>query len=234
MISTFKNPIIDSGFIAKNFQRIKKKLIKSNAILYAAGISDSKIVDKKKLIKEFSRIKSYLKNFDNKKKFIYISTFTVFDPLRNKSPYIVNKMKIENFLKEKNINYLILRFPEIIGKSKNKKTLINFIYDKIKKREKFELWKNSLRNIVDIEDVVKTSEKIILNNYFKKRSINIISKHFYSAENIVKIIEVRLKKKANYRYLFLKKTKLKKFEPYYIKNNFKKHIYIKKIIKKYY
>jgi len=229
-----KNPIVGNGFIAKNFLKIKKKLIKSDTILYAAGISDSKITDKKKLTKEFSRIKSYLKDFDNKKRFIYISTFSIFDPLRNKSPYIKNKLKIEKFLKKKNINYLIIRFPEIIGKSKNKKALINFIYTKIKKGEKFELWKNSLRNIVDIDDAVKSSNKIIMNNFFKKKTINLISKHFYSAENIVKTLEIQLRKKANYKYLFFKNIKLKKYNPYYVENNSKKNTYLKKVIKKYY
>jgi nucleoside-diphosphate-sugar epimerase len=234
MNTIYKNPIVGSGFIAKNFKKIEKKLIKSKTILYAAGVSDSKINEKKKLTKEFSRIKFYLKNFDNEKKLIYISTFSIFDPLRNKSPYIKNKIKIEKFLKNKNINYLIIRFPEIIGKSKNKKTLINYIHNKIKKGKKFELWKNSLRNIVDIDDAVKISEKIIMTNSFKKTAINLISKYFYSVESIVKILEIRLKKKAKYKYLFFKKIKLSKYKPYYVKNNLKKNLYLKKIIKKYY
>ncbi len=228
------NPIIGNGFIAKNFLKIKKKLVKSNTILYAAGVSDSKTTSIKKFKKEFLRVKSYLKKFNKKKKFIYISTFTVFDPSRNKSPYIKNKIKIEKFLQKKKINYLIIRLPEIIGKSKNKKTLINYIYYKIKNRKKFDLWKNSIRNIVDIEDAVKLIEKIITDKFYQKKSINMISKHFYSAENIVKALEKKLKKKANYRYLFFKKIKLKKYKPFYIKNNFKKNNYLKKIIKKYY
>tara|TARA_B110001454_G_scaffold90726_1_gene86489 strand:+ start:566 stop:1270 length:705 start_codon:yes stop_codon:yes gene_type:complete len=231
---TTENPIVGNGFIAKKFLKNKKKLIKSKSVLYAAGISDSKTNDKNELIREFSRIRDYLKKFDNKKRFIYISSFTVFDPLRNKSPYIKNKIKIEKFLKKKNINYLIIRFPETIGKSKNKKTLINFIFHKIREGKKFKLWKNSLRNIVDIDDAVKIIEKIIMNNSIKKKTINVISKHFYSAESIVKIIELKLKKKANYEYLFFKKTRLKKYKTYYVENNLKKNIYLKKIIKKYY
>ena len=231
---TTTNPIVGNGFIAKNFLKIKSKLIKSKVILYAAGISDSKTVNKKELIREFLRIKSYINKFNKKKIFIYVSSFTVFDPLRNKSPYIKNKIKIEKYLKKKNINYLIIRLPEIIGKNKNKKTLINFIYHRIKKGKKFDLWKNSLRNIVDIDDAVKIIEKIIINNSIKKKTINLISKHFYSAENIVKILEKKLKKKANYKYLFFKKASLKKYKPYYVKNNSKKNIYLKNIIKKYY
>ena len=190
------NPIVGNGFIAKNFLKIKNKLIKSNVILYAAGISDSKTINKKEFVREFSRIKFCLSRLDKKKLFIYISSFTIFDPTRNKSPYIKNKIKIEKYLKKKKINYLIVRFPEVIGNSKNKKTLINFIFNKIKKNKKFDLWKNSLRNIVDINDCVKIVKKIIISKNIKKKSINLISKHFYSVEEIVKIIETKLKKKS--------------------------------------
>lgn len=228
------NPIVGNGFIAKNFLKIQNKLIKSKVILYAAGISDSKIINKKEFVKEFSRIRSCINRLDKKKLFIYISSFTVFDPTRNKSPYIKNKIKIEKYLKKKNIKYLIVRLPEVIGKSKNKKTLINFLFNKVKKGKKFKLWKNSLRNIVDINDCVKIVEKIIMSKYIKKKSINLISKHFYSVEEIVKIIEIKLKKKANYDFVFFKKIRFKKYKAYYIKNNFKKNLYLKNIIKRYY
>ena len=231
---TTTNPIVGNGFIAKSLLKIKSKLIKSKVVLYAAGISDSKTTNKKELIREFSRIKSYINKFDKKKIFIYVSSFTVFDPLRNKSPYIKNKVKIENYLKKKNINCLIIRLPEIIGKNKNKKTLINFIYHRIKEGKKFDLWENSLRNIVDIDDVVKIIKKIIMNKSINEKSINIISKHFYSAGEIVKIIEIKLKKKANYKFLFFKKIRFKKHKPYYVKNNLIKNSYLKKMIKKYY
>ena len=228
------NPIIGNGFIAKNFLKIQNKLIKSKVILYAAGISDSKTIKKKEFTKEFSRIKFYISKLDKKKLFIYISSFTVFDPMRNKSPYIKNKIKIEKYFKKKNINYLIIRLPEVIGKSKNKKTLINFIFYKIKKGKRFDLWKNSLRNIVDINDCVKIVEKIIISKYIKKKSINLISKHFYSVEEIVKIIETKLKKKANYDSVFFKKISFKKYKPYYIKDTYNKSLYLKNIIKRYY
>jgi len=48
------------------------------------------------------------------------------------------------------------------------------------------------------------------------------------------MFEKKLKKKANYKYLFFKKTRLKKYKPYYVENNSNKNIYLKNIIKKYY
>ena len=71
-------------------------------------------------------------------------------------------------------------------------------------------------------------------NLLKKKSINLISKHFYSVEEIVKIIETKLKKKANYDSVFFKKISFKKYKPYYIKDTYNKSLYLKNIIKRYY
>ena len=44
---TTVSPIIGNGFIAKNFLKTKKNLIKSKTVLYTAGISNSKTINKK-------------------------------------------------------------------------------------------------------------------------------------------------------------------------------------------
>jgi len=230
----YQKTIIGSGFIAKNFFKLSKNLSKLNIILYAAGVSDSKTKSKHKLNKEYSRIKNYLNNFDYTKKLIYISSFSVFDPHRNKTLYIKNKIKIEKFIQKSGVNYLIIRLPEVVGRSKNKNTLLNFIYYNIKKNNKFILWKNTKRNIIDIDDAVKLLSIIIKKNFFKKDQINLISKYFYSIENIVKSLEKLLNKKALFRELNLKSIKWNDYSRYYIKNNSKKDTYLNKIIKKYY
>ena len=121
------NNIIGNGFIGKNLNKIKKDLIKTNYIIYAAGISHSKTKSKKNLNRELSLFKIFFKkNF--LKKVIYISTADVTNNILNKSLYVKNKIQIEKLIKKKFKNYIILRLPQIIGKSKNKNTLINYFY----------------------------------------------------------------------------------------------------------
>ena len=140
------NNIIGDGFIGKSLYKIKKDLIRTNYIIYAAGISHSKTKSKRNLNKELSLFKIFLKN-NLSKKVIYISTADVTNNILNKSLYEKNKIQIERLIKKKFKNYIILRLPQIIGKSKNKNTLINSFYLNIKENKDFVLIKNFKRNI---------------------------------------------------------------------------------------
>lgn len=199
----FSNNIIGNGFIGKNLRKIKKDIIKSNYIIYAAGISNSKIKSKKELKREFSLLKSYSKK-NSSKKFIYISTADTLDSLKKRNEYVKNKIKIENFIKKKFIYHIILRLPQIIGKSKNKNTLINYFYYNIKNKKKFTLFKNIKRNILDIEDVLKVI-KYLLKLKLKNQTITLSNKYCEEPSNIVEIFEKKLKRKAIFKIIKSKK-----------------------------
>ena len=168
--------IIGSGFIAKNF---KKKIIlikKYRIAIYASGVSNSKSINKNNFLRERRNIISY-KNKINSLIFIYISTCSIFD------------------------KFVIVRFPEVVGFNNNKNNLINFFYQKIINNNKFMLWVNSRRNIIDIDDAVKLCLNFIkkIKKYKKvKLEINIANTMYVSVLSIVNIIEKLTLKKAIY------------------------------------
>ena len=98
-----------------------------------------------------------------KKKLIYISTCSIFDPNRRASRYIKNKLKIENFIKKRFYNYTIVRYPELIGTCKNKNTLMNFFFNNILSSTKFSAYVNAKRNLLDVKDALS------LTFYFLKK-----------------------------------------------------------------
>ena len=53
---------------------------------------------------------------------------------------------------KKSKNYLIIRMPEIIGRSKNPYTLTNFFFKKITKNKNILFFKNSKRNLLEVND----------------------------------------------------------------------------------
>ena len=61
--------------------------------------------NRKVFYKEFLKIKRFCKF--NKKKIIYISTYSINDKSRFGSKYVKNKIKIENLIKNEVINYNI-------------------------------------------------------------------------------------------------------------------------------
>ena len=192
--------IIGSGFIAKNF---KKKIIlikKYRIAIYASGVSNSKSINKNNILRERRNIISY-KNKINSLIFIYISTCSIFDPSRKNTAYVKHKLNMENVVKKNFNKFVIVRFPEVVGFNNNKNNLINFFYQKIINNNKFTLWMNSRRNIIDIDDAVKLCLNFIkkIKKYKKvKLEINIANTMYVSVLSIVNIIEKLTLKKAIY------------------------------------
>ena len=165
-----KKIIIGSGFIAKKFNKYYKYLKKSKLVIYAAGISNSSEENKKNLAKEVNRILNFCKF--NDKRIIYISTYSISDASRLSKKYVKNKIKIEKIIKKKSKRYLIIRLPEITGHSKNHRTLTNYFYDKILHDKFFILFKNTKRNVLDIDDAIKNCIKAI--KLFSKKMLQLI------------------------------------------------------------
>ena len=221
--------VIGNGFIAKKFKKYLKFIKKNNVIVYAAGISNSLERNKNNLNKEINRLKKILDN--NKKKIIYISTYSVNDNSRKKKPYVKNKIKIEKIIQKISKEYLIIRLPEIIGRNKNPKTLTNFFYNNIIANKKFIVHKNVQRNLLDIDDAIKKCIKIIIINKNKNKKINILNKNFYTPLQIVKNFEKILSKKAFYNFNIIKKNKLILKNNYFVNSS---KNYLLKILKKHY
>jgi nucleoside-diphosphate-sugar epimerase len=186
--------IIGNGFLAKKFRKYNSFFKKKNYFIYVAGVSNSSEKNLNNLNKDFNRVKFFIKNIKNSK-IIYVSSCSIFDPNRRNSLYLKNKKKIEKLIKEKCDNFLIIRLPEIVGKSKNKNTLTNFFYSKIKTNNKFILYTNAKRNLLDINDAIKLVLYFLKSNPSEK-FLNIANLEFSNSLKIVKTFERILKKKV--------------------------------------
>ena len=228
--------IIGSGFLANQFKVHAKLIQKMNICIYAAGVSNSLCRNKKYLNRDFNRIKNFIKFLKNQK-LVYISTCTIFDPSRNKSEYIKNKIKIEKYIRKKVSNYKIIRLPELAGISKNKNTLTNFLYNNIINSKKFVAYANSKRNLLDVNDAIKLCLYFL--RYSNKKIINIANLKNYDVLDVILVFKKILKILPVYELTNIK------FSNFKIKNSINKNIlkknkliinkhYLYKIIKKYY
>ena len=118
-----------------------------------------------------------------------------------------------------------------MGKVKNPNTLTNFFYNNLIENKPFKVFKNSRRNLLDIDDAIKNCIRIIKINKSRNKIINLLNKKFYTPLQIVKNFEKILNKKGIYKF---NNTKLMKWN---LKNNFffySKENYLIKTLKKYY
>jgi len=233
------------GFLATALNRLNKNKKFDNYFFYALGISNSKIKLKNELNREKKEIKSFLKTYSSPKILVYISSISIFDVSMRDTPYVKNKIFIENLLKSKVKKLLILRLPQIAGRSKNKNTILNYIYNKVQNKETLEIWKNVERSIIDVEDLLRILKIVLKKNlYINLNEINIINPNLIKILDIVKIFEnlMGIKFKARYNLITLKNYN-RSFYNSLIKNNIyqkeinkicKKKNYVKRIIFKYY
>ena len=230
--------IFGNGFIAKNLKQIR---LPEKFFIYAAGVSNSNIKQKKIYNREINQFKKIIKKINPRKILIYISSLSVENKNLQKDKYVKNKLIIEKIIKNEVPKYIIIRLPQVVGKNHNKHTLVNFIYNTFKKGKNFYLWKNSKRNLIDIDDVVKILRAYLLNSPKINSTINIFNPKSISVRNIIKIFsEISLKKitikelKMENKNINLKSLTKKTLLPKKYFKNINNNLYIKKILNKYY
>ncbi len=125
---------------------------------------------------------------DHADPFIYFGTCSVADPEVNKTPYVQHKLAMECLVKT-HPQFLIFRLPQVVGHTPNPHTLLNFLYARIVRSERFSIWKKAFRNVIDVQDVVAIARQFIINPSFRNVTVNIANPVNYSVRDIVKALE---------------------------------------------
>jgi UDP-glucose 4-epimerase len=198
---------------------IKKINFNTDIILHLASITDAEasVKNKKKVIfNNLTSFKNIIKLAKIKKsKLIHISSTSVYGSsesivdemcrkLKPQSPYADIKLKEEKILmKEKNINYITLRFATIVGFSKGMRfhTAVNkFCFNTIFNIA-IPVWKfaiDKFRPYLSLEDSFRVFKAIIENKIFDKRIHNVISNNYTVKDIIKKIRKYKKNIKVNY------------------------------------
>ncbi len=181
--------IIGSGMIATAFGRRHYKFPDEfpNAIIYAAGVSNSAATDERDFERESARIQA---NFDETKRFVYFSTWGA---SHSGSPYQKHKFAMEQLIAANQPDHLIVRLPIVAGRTSNPHTLLNYLYNAIVRSERFVLWTHAQRSIIDVDDVVKMTCDLLETD---ERRQNFINDDFLTMHEIVEEFCALLGKKA--------------------------------------
>jgi nucleoside-diphosphate-sugar epimerase len=148
--------IIGDGMIAQSF----KKYDLESVCVFASGVSDSNEIDVVKYIREFDLLKTTL-NENKDKLFVYFSTLSI---LRyDYTEYVKHKLFIESYIQNKSNNFLILRLPNIVGKTKSQNQLLPFFYNSLLENKSIHLNLETYRDLLDVEDLPKIVECCLTN-----------------------------------------------------------------------
>lgn len=185
--------IIGKGMIAKAFSSYSED---KEVLIFASGVSNSLQNNDSEFEREKELLEKCIKEYP-KANLVYFGTCSVNDLELNCSAYVKHKQEMEKLIEKKCKKYFIFRLSQVVGKSKSP-TLINFIVNKIKNKEPFNIWKNSTRNLIDVDDVFKIADYLIKNNLYINKTINIANSISLSIFDIVSVIEEILNCKGYY------------------------------------
>jgi nucleoside-diphosphate-sugar epimerase len=184
--------IYGSGLVATAMRRAS---LEEDAVIYAAGVSNSACTDEVEFDRERSRLLQAIDIHSQSNFFLYFSTCSIDDPSNMKSHYVQHKLAMEAIVRQHS-GFLVLRLPQVAGRTPNPHTLLNFLHARIARSEKFEVWRNAARNILDIEDIVSIVRVLVADERASREVINIANLESHTILDIVASMERTVGKKA--------------------------------------
>jgi len=163
-------------------------------VIFASGVSNSL----ESRLEEFERERALLLHSLSRGggRFVYFSSCGVTAAESELSLYMRHKRSMESLVLG-TPGGLVLRLPQVVGRTDNPHTLTNFLRNHIVSGEHFTVWAQAERNLVDIDDVVKIGVRLTNEPPIGVTAISIAAARSSPMPHIVKIFERVLGRSAN-------------------------------------
>lgn len=166
-------------------------------LIFASGVSNSRETKAQEFEREQRLITTTIEK-NPSLLFVYFSTCSVYDETLKQSMYVQHKLAMEKLIQENCSRYMILRLPQVVGKTKSP-TIVNFFAECIKKGTEFVVFSKSRRNLIDVDDVAEIAEAFIHDKKFHNKTINVAASFDVSVIEIVRELENILGKSGNFK-----------------------------------
>lgn len=179
--------VIGKGLIASVFGDVDSDQV----VFFASGVSNSLETDLNQFKREENLVLETLDKYPDQV-FVYYSTCSIYDSSKYNSPYVLHKLHIEELIKEKAKQFLILRISNAVGKGGNPNLLMNYLYRMIKNRQPISIHQNAKRNLIDVNDVKILTLKFLQNPDKYNKIYNLAFKDNFSTTEIISSFEAIL------------------------------------------
>ena len=185
--------IVGTGLIARAFIPHLQAL--AGACVYAAGVSNSSCIDSREFERERQRLLESIAAVSADCLFLYFSTCSVDDASTRESAYVRHKVAMEQLVRQRE-RHLVLRLPQLAGFTPNPHTLLNYLYARIVRSERFAIWRGATRNIIDVDDVARIVTDLVVTEKACGETIKVANSRCYGILDIVRAMEDALGHKA--------------------------------------
>ncbi|AOD15866.1 hypothetical protein VB151_02390 [Xanthomonas fragariae] len=183
--------IIGNGLLARSFE--VDRLAKHDATVFASGVSNSSETDPVAFEREARLLVKALD--DAQGRFVYFSTCSVTDVDRAETHYVRHKLEMERLITQRG-EYLILRLPQVVGRTDNPHTLSNYLARGIRNAAPLRIWVKAVRCLIDVEDVSRLTHHLIENRLETNAVLDLAPPENITLLELVSLLEATLGRKA--------------------------------------
>jgi nucleoside-diphosphate-sugar epimerase len=176
-----------SGLIAQAFLHAGRRALAGSCI-YAAGVSNSGCRDAYAFLRERARFEAVVAACPADTRIVYFSTCSIEDPSVRDSAYVQHKLRMEARVR-RCPRHLILRLPQVAGRTPNPHTLLNYLHERMLRGERFQVWAGARRNIIDVADVARITLDLVQHEAAEGETLNVASPHSSGMLDIVRTME---------------------------------------------
>jgi nucleoside-diphosphate-sugar epimerase len=185
--------IIGSGLLAKAFAAQFADM--PDVWIYAAGVSNSSCSDPREFSRERTRLSDAINAGQRADAFVYFSTCSIGDPAAVNSRYVLHKMEMERLVSW-HAKFVIVRLPQVAGRTPNPHTLLNYLHARVSRSEGFTVWTHATRNIIDIDDAAAIVTRFLNNPEARRVTVNVANSVSYPINDVVAVMEKVVGKRA--------------------------------------
>jgi nucleoside-diphosphate-sugar epimerase len=185
--------IVGQGMIAAAFARSFAD--RPDLAVFASGVSNSGEKSPEPFRREEEDLRSVLAQ--GPACVAYFGTCSVDDPEQRASPYVGHKLRMEELVRASG-HFVVLRLPQVVGRTRNPFTLTNYLYEQIAGRRRFSVWTNARRNIIDVDDVARIGGYMLDSRAYRDRTVNVASPFSTPVTELVAAFERVLGVRADY------------------------------------
>jgi nucleoside-diphosphate-sugar epimerase len=186
--------IVGRGLLAQAFSRIH--VHDPDVTIFVSGVSNSLEVRAEAFARERDLLASVLGR--QTRRIVYFSCCSLSGSgAGTATPYMRHKLEMESRIRAVP-GGMVMRLPQVVGRSGNPHTLANYLHAKITSGEPFEVWRHAERNLIDAEDVAAIATAMIGDPDATRTLRTIATPYSLGMLEIVSIFERVLARDANF------------------------------------
>ena len=182
--------IIGSGLIASAFSSFAAS---DKSVVFASGVSNSSSPTEA----DFQREQRLLEaQRGTSGRLVYFSTCSLHDPTLHRSPYILHKLRMEERVRTIFPDHLILRLPNLLGRTPNPHTLCNHIRNSVLAGTTLHVHAHACRYLMDVDTMYAACQGLVPDPAMRAATVDVCFDRPVRVPDLVAAMEEVLGKRA--------------------------------------